>query len=141
MAESPEGYIVDTNVLVSKKLRVLERVGKPLYITETVVLEYMNWVARQRRLMLQRGERERAKGYERLLRLFPRLLESLGITLLPTQLDSEAVEEAARLVIERDVDPGDALIAVTAKRLRLGVVSGDRDWERLRDYIQDLLVP
>jgi len=141
VAEGPEGYIVDTNVLVSRRLRVLEEIEKPLYVTETVVLEYMNWVERQRRLMLQRGERERARGYERLLTLFPRLLESLGIALLHARLEAGDVEEAARLVLERSVDPGDALLAVTARKLRLGVVSGDRDWERLRDYIADLLIP
>ena len=141
MAGSAKGYIVDTNVLVSRKLRILEEINADLYVTVTVVLEYLNWVVHQRNKMLQQGMTSRAKGYERLLHLFPRLLESLDIGVICDSLDAEALQEAATLVTERGVDPGDALIAVTARRLRLGVISQDNDWERLRDYVEDWLKP
>jgi len=140
----PEGYIVDTNVLVSKRLRFLEKLaaeGRRLYVTPVVLLEYMNWAVEQRNRMMARGEAGRAKGYERLLQLLPRLLQALGIEILDQSLTLADLEEATRLVLERQVDPGDALNAVTARKKRLGVITGDHDWRRLRDYAAEVLEP
>ena len=136
---SPRGFLVDTNVLVSKKLCALRGLPGPLYVTPVVVLEYMNWAIASRNRMLAKRMHERAKGYERLIGLLPSLLEALGVELIDQGLDAEALREAARLITERSVDPGDALNAVTAKRHGLGVVTGDRDWERLRDYAAQII--
>ena len=144
MARGTEGYIVDTNVLVSKRLRLLEGLaaeGARLYVTPVTLLEYMNWAVEQRNRALARGERSRAEGYERLVALLPGLLDALGIEVLAMDIDSRDLEEAARLVRERAVDPGDALNAVVAKKHRLGVVTGDHDWRRLRDYAVEVLEP
>ena len=80
---------------------------------------------------------ERAKGYERLIEMFPELLESLGITIVSPRLDIEEVSEATRLIREKSINPGDALIALAAKQLGLGVISNDKDWKRLQDYVAD----
>jgi len=132
-----KGYIVDTNILVSKKIRELLRLGADLYVTPTIILEYLNWAIAQRNKMLKRGLVERAKGYERLIEMFPELLESLGIMIVSPKLDIEEVSEATRLIRERSINPGDALIALAAKQLGLGVISNDKDWERLQDYVTD----
>lgn len=137
MGKDRKGYIVDTNILVSKKIRELLGLGSDLYITPTIILEYLNWAIAQRNRMLRRGLVERAKGYERLVEMFPVLLESLGIVIVSPRLGIEEVSEATRLVRERSVDPGDALIALAARQLGLGVISNDKDWERLQDYIAD----
>ena len=141
MATGAKGYIVDTNILVSKKLKMLQELDAKLYVTATVVLEYMNWIIHQRNQVLGKGEIERAKGYERLLQLFPRLLEALGIEVISEELRVEDLREAAELVLRRGVDPGDAIIALAAKQHGLGIVSGDQDWERLRDYVSDWVKP
>ncbi len=141
MGEATTGYIVDTNVFVSKRLKALEKLQGKLYVTVTVIYEYLVWALTSRNKMLGRGLLERARGYERLIEMFPRLLEALGIGVIHEPLDYDAVAEVARLVLERGVDVGDALLAVTARRLGFGVVSLDRDWERLRDYVRDLVRP
>ncbi len=137
MGRDRKGYIVDTNILVSKKIRELLRLGADLYVTPTIILEYLNWAIAQRNKMLKRGLVERAKGYERLIEMFPELLESLGITIVSPKLDIEEVSEATRLIRERSINPGDALIALAAKQLGLGVISNDKDWKRLQDYVAD----
>ncbi len=137
MGRDRKGYIVDTNILVSKKIRELLRLGADLYVTPTIILEYLNWAIAQRNKMLKRGLVERAKGYERLIEMFPELLESLGIMIVSPKLDIEEVSEATRLIRERSINPGDALIALAAKQLGLGVISNDKDWERLQDYVTD----
>ena len=137
MGRDRKGYIVDTNILVSKKIRELLRLDADLYVTPTIILEYLNWAIAQRNKMLKRGLVERAKGYEKLIEMFPELLESLGITIVSPKLDIEEVSEATRLIRERSINPGDALIALAAKQLGLGVISNDKDWKRLQDYVAD----
>ncbi len=79
---SPRGFLVATNVLVSKKLCALRGLPGPLYVTPVVVLEYMNWAIASRNRMLAKRMHERAKGYERLIGLLPSLLEALGVELI-----------------------------------------------------------
>lgn len=137
MGRNRKGYIVDTNILVSKKIRELLRLGADLYVTPTIILEYLNWAIAQRNKMLKKGLIGRAKGYEKLVEMFPELLEYLGMAVVSPRLGIEEVSEAARLIRERSVDPGDVLIALAAKQLGLGVVSNDKDWERLKDYVTE----
>lgn len=137
MGRDRKSYIIDTNILVSKKIRELLRLDADLYVTPTIILEYLNWAIAQRNKMLKRGLVERAKGYEKLIEMFPELLESLGITIVSPKLDIEEVSEATRLIRERSINPGDALIALAAKQLGLGVISNDKDWKRLQDYVAD----
>jgi predicted nucleic acid-binding protein len=132
--------LVDTNLLVSKRLRDLIGLGRRLVVTPVVVLEYMNWAVESRNRALARGELERAAGYERLLHLLPGLLDAIGAEIVEQQLDTRALEEAAALVTEWQVDPGDALNAVTAARKGLAVATGDQDWLRLRDYTVELIL-
>ena len=140
--EACEGVLVDTNVLISKKLRVLMQLqaSNKLYITPVVLLEYMNWAIASRNRALARGEKERAEGYQRLLALFPQLLLGLGIEVIDQDITIEDLVEAVELIVARNVDPGDALNAVTARRKGLCVVTQDRDWLRLRDYTADLIL-
>ncbi len=131
---------MDTNLLVSKRIRDLQKLGRRLAVTPVVVLEYMNWAIASRNKALARGEAERAAGYERLLHLLPSLLDAIGATLVEQGLDTRDLEEAAALVTERQVDPGDALNAVTAAKKSLAVATCDRDWLRLRDHVAELIL-
>jgi hypothetical protein len=75
------------------------------------LLEYLSWALESRNLWLAKGDAKRARGYERL------------------------VELRARLVLQRGIDPGDALNAITARKGELGVITLDKDWQRLPDYV------
>jgi len=135
-----KGVLVDTNVLVSKKLVILHTIEENLYVTPVVVLEYLNWALESRNIWLSRGDVERARGYERLMELFPSLLEELGVEVLDQEYSLEELSNAIDLVLRRGVDPGDALNAITTRKMGLKVVTGDRDWLRLRDYVEDVIL-
>lgn len=135
-----KGVLVDTNVLASKKLVILHTIEGNLYVTPVVVLEYLNWALESRNIWLSRGDVERARGYERLMELFPSLLEELGVEVLDQEYSLEELSNAIDLVLRRGVDPGDALNAITTRKMGLKVVTGDRGWLRLRDYVEDVIL-
>ncbi len=138
--EKAKRVLVDTNILVSKKIVELKLLERELYVTPVIILEYLNWALESYNEMMSRREYERAKGYMRLIELFPHLLDELGISVIGQELSLEDLARAIRLVVERNVDPGDALNAVTASKLGLGVVTGDRDWLRLEDYVEEVIL-
>lgn len=138
--EKAKRVLVDTNILVSKKIVELKLLERELYVTPVIILEYLNWALESYNEMMSRREYERAKGYMRLIELFPHLLDELGISVIGQELSLEDLARAIRLVVERNVDPGDALNAVTASKLSLGVVTGDRDWLRLEDYVEEVIL-
>jgi len=131
--EERRGVVVDTCVLVSRKLEALRTLNAKLYVTPVILLEYFNWALESRNRALAKGDAKRAKGYERLIELLPLTLLELGIEIAEQRLTIAMLREAASLVLQRGVDPGDALNAVTARKLGLGVTTLDRDWQRLTD--------
>ena len=138
--EERRGVVVDACVLVSKKLEALRTFNAKLYVTPITLLEYFNWALESRNRALAKGDAKRAKGYERLIELLPSALLELGIEIAEQRLSIAELKEAAGLVLQRGVDPGDALNAVTARRMRLGVVTLDRDWQRLSDYAAGVIL-
>jgi len=137
--EEHRRVVVDTCVLVSRKLEALRTFNAKLYVTPVILLEYFNWALESRNRALAKGDAERAKGYERLIELLPLTLLELGIEITEQRLTIAELREAASLVLQRSVDPGDALNAVTARKMGLGVVTLDRDWQRLSDYAVDVI--
>jgi len=138
--EEAKGILVDTNILISKKIKVLLSLDKPLYITPIVLLEYLKWVIESRNRALSQGNIERAKGYKKLIKLFPELLKQLNINLIEQDVNANDINEVISLILERSVDPGDAINAITAKRNKLMIITGDKDWLRLKDYVVDVLL-
>jgi len=137
--EERRGAIVDTCVLVSRKLEALRTLNTKLYVTPIVLLEYLNWALESRNNWLAKGDDKRARAYERLVELLPSLLLELGIEVLEQKFTVTELREATGLVIQRGVDPGDALNAITAKKRKLGIITLDRDWERLPDYATPII--
>jgi len=138
--EERRGVIVDTCVLASRRLEALRTFNARLYVTPVVLLEYLNWALESRNRSLARGDAGRAKGYERLIELLPSALLELGIEITEQRLTITELREAASLVLQRGVDPGDALNAVTARKVGLGIVTLDRDWQRLSDYAATVII-
>ncbi len=138
--EKAKGILIDTNVLMSKKIKVLLSLDKPLYITPIVLLEYLKWVIESRNRALSQGNVERAKGYEKLIKLFPELIKQLNINFIEQGISADDINEVISLILERGVDPGDAINAITTKRSKLMIITGDKDWLRLKDYVADVLL-
>ncbi|RLE78847.1 MAG: hypothetical protein DRJ51_08835 [Thermoprotei archaeon] len=138
--EEAEGVFVDTNILVSKELRIILNVREPLYITPVVLLEYFNWIVEARNRRLAEGDVSRARGYERLLKKFPELLLKFDIKILEQNLTLSDLKEATNLILKRNADPGDALNAITTKKLALKVLTRDRDWQKLKDYAREVII-
>ena len=138
--EERGGVIVDTCVLVSRKLEALRALNARLYVTPVVLLEYLGWALESRNFWLAKGDARRARGYERLIEYLPSVLLELGVEVLEQGFALSELREAVGLVLQRGVDPGDALNAVTARRAGLGVVTLDSDWQRLSDYAAAVVV-
>ncbi|AET32182.1 PIN domain-containing protein [Pyrobaculum ferrireducens] len=120
-----ERCVVDTSVLVSKRLdSVLQ--CRERYVTSVAVLEYLVWAKRS----ADSSSGARREGYLRLIKLLPLLMEEVGLRLVD-DLSIQDVAAATRWVLERGVNPGDALISAAALRLDAVMLTRDRDWERL----------
>jgi len=129
-----ERCIVDTSVLISKRLDATLQCAKR-YVTSVVLLEYMTWARRSAEVAA--GPRRR--GYIRLLQLLPSLLRQLDIRVVDG-VTVEDVDIAVKWVLERGVNPGDALISAVARRLDAVVITRDRNWKRLPE-VKSVILP
>jgi predicted nucleic acid-binding protein len=129
-----ERCVIDTSVLISKRLGAALQCAER-YVTSVVLLEYMTWV----RKSAEGVTGPRRLGYIKLLQLLPSLLRQLEIR-VADGVAAEEVERAVRWVLERGVNPGDALISAVAQRLDAVVVTRDRDWERLPE-VKSVILP
>jgi predicted nucleic acid-binding protein len=129
-----ERCIVDASVLTSKRLDAVLQCAKR-YVTSVVLLEYMTWARRS----AEEAAGPRRRGYIRLLQLLPSLLRQLDIRVVDGVTVGD-VDFAVKWVLERGVDPGDALISAAARRLDAVVITRDRDWERLPE-VKSVILP
>jgi len=129
-----ERCVVDTSVLISRRLDAALRCAKR-YVTSVVLLEYMTWA----RWLAEDAAEPRRRGYIRLLQLLPSLLRQLDIRVVDG-VTVEDVDNAVKWVLERGVNPGDALISAVARRLDAVVITRDRDWERLPE-VKSVILP
>jgi predicted nucleic acid-binding protein len=104
-------------------------------VTSVVLLEYMTWARRS----AEEAAGPRRRGYIRLLQLLPSLLRQLDIRVVDGVTVGD-VDFAVKWVLERGVDPGDALISAAARRLDAVVITRDRDWERLPE-VKSVILP
>jgi predicted nucleic acid-binding protein len=115
-----ERCVVDTSVLISKRLDAVLRCAER-YVTSVVLLEYMTWARRSAEEVAE----PRRRGYLRLLQLLPSLLRLLDIRVVDG-VTVEDVDIAVKWVLERGVNPGDALVSAVARRLDAVVITRDR---------------
>jgi predicted nucleic acid-binding protein len=129
-----ERCVVDTSVLTSKRLDAALQCAER-YVTSVVLLEYMTWARRS----AEEAAEPRRRGYIKLLQLLPSLLRQLDIRVVDGAA-AEDVDDAVRWILERGVNPGDALISAAARRLGAVVITRDRDWERLPE-VESVILP
>jgi PIN domain. len=120
--------------LISKRLDAVLQCAER-YVTSVVLLEYMTWARRSAEVAAE----PRRRGYLRLLQLLPSLLRQLDIRVVDG-VTVEDVDNAVKWVLERGVNPGDALISAVARRLDAVVITRDRDWERLLE-VKSVILP
>ena len=75
-----------------------------------------------------------------MVELLPSTLLELGIEFLEQKFTITELREAAGLAPQRGVDPGDALNAITARKAELGIITLDKDWQRLPDYATTIIL-
>ncbi len=75
-----------------------------------------------------------------LIRIGGNVIKELGIEVLDREFLLGELSNAIDLVLRRGVDSGDALNAITTRRVGLKVVTCDRDWLRLGGYVEDVIL-
>ena len=135
--EATQGILLDTSVLFSKGFKNL--LGKKLFINDSVILEYLNVMIDLRDEEREKGEIDRAKGREDQLRYFPQLVRENEI-ILGGNLSIDQLELATKLILERQVDPGDAIISIWTGDRRMEVATRDDDFDRLTDICSILKI-
>lgn len=122
-------FLLDTDILVSKKY--LHYINEDFVVTTITLLELMSVLRRKYLEMLKNGERRRAEGYLNMLRVIVIHVKNRIIEATP-----EDFIQGIEIMIERDINAGDAVNAMIAKRTGRKVVSDDKDWDRVKDLVE-----
>ncbi|AGE71878.1 PIN domain-containing protein [Sulfolobus acidocaldarius] len=119
--------LLDTDVLLSKKF---VEVKEPYVVSLISIIEITSVIRRKYLELAKKGEKSRAEGYIRFLNLTLSHIRNNVV-----EVTFRDVERGIELMFERDVNLGEAVNTMVAKRLNLTVISSDKDWESLRDII------
>lgn len=136
--EATQETILDTSVLFSKEFQSL--LGRRLLINDSVILEYLQVMVALRDEALQGSEPDKARGREDQLRYFAQLVRENGIELRGS-FTIEQLEMVTQLILDRGIDPGDAVICVWSGARKIQVATKDNDFDRLTDICSVLKVP
>ncbi|MCY0858884.1 MAG: PIN domain-containing protein [Sulfolobaceae archaeon] len=123
-----ERYLLDTDILVSKQFA---NISEPYVVSLVSVFELASVVRKKYLNLLAKNDKSRAEGYREFLNL---VLSQIKDRIV--QVFIEDLEEGIDIMFERDVNLGEAINAVIAKRLNCKVISNDKDWERLSDIAE-----
>ncbi|WP_338598675.1 PIN domain-containing protein [Sulfolobus tengchongensis] len=136
--------VVDTSILIKKSLGIFEYLNSKGYnpLFPTVVLyEYMNFVRKRWNELRNKKNIKSASGRaighietaDTLFNLIKDRISKNTTTLLNPDIDDFI--KSLQILKDADVDAGDAIITTIAAKLQYKVITGDRDWERLKDYV------
>lgn len=124
-----EKLLLDTDILFSKKYRKYKRID--FAVTIISAFELVEITRRRYVEMINKGEKARAQGYIN-------SLKAILTDIVDKVIDVSVIDvlDAIKIMVERDVNPGDAVNAVVAMRTGRKVVSEDKDWERVKDLVE-----
>ncbi|WP_230952031.1 PIN domain-containing protein [Sulfolobus acidocaldarius] len=105
-------------------------VKEPYVVSLISIIEITSVIRRKYLELAKKGEKSRAEGYIRFLNLTLSHIRNNVV-----EVTFRDVERGIELMFERDVNLGEAVNTMVAKRLNLTVISSDKDWESLRDII------
>ena len=60
--------------------------------------------------------------------------------MIDQNVDKDDLKEITILIIQRNIDPGDATNAITTKKQKLKIITQDKDWQRLQDYTKETIL-
>ncbi|MCI2415712.1 MAG: hypothetical protein MPF33_10820 [Candidatus Aramenus sp.] len=123
-----EKYLLDTDVLVSKQF---VNVKQPFVVSLMSVIELASVIRKKYLELLKKGEKSRAEGYVKFLNLTLSHIKNVIV-----EVSLKDIEDAINVMFTRDVNLGEAVNAMIAKRLDCTVISNDKDWERLKDIVK-----
>jgi predicted nucleic acid-binding protein len=123
-----EKYLLDTDVLVSKQFVSIK---EPFVVSLISVVELASVIREKYLEKLNKGEKLRAEGYVKFLNLVLSYIRNVVV-----EVSFKDIEEAINIMFERDVNLGDAVNAMVARRLGCTVISNDKDWDRLEDIVR-----
>ncbi|AWR95336.1 PIN domain-containing protein [Acidianus brierleyi] len=127
MKLSEEKYLIDTDILFSKKYVKFRGKG----IITIITLYELITIVRSRYLdMLKRGYKNRAEGYLRFLNIILNDIKNSVIGI--TEFD---ILNSINIIFERELSVGDAINVTIAKRSGMTIVSNDKDYERVKDLV------
>ena len=115
--------IIDTSAFISKK----SRKGKVSVVT---LVEIMEWALRNYNEYSKKGQRARALGYLNLIISLPTIIDEV------IEIKGIEIKDLVYYVIEKSLDPADAYLTVLSKRLKMPIITRDKDFERVKDEIK-----
>ena len=105
--------------------------------SDLVIAEMMEAIRKNARECMRKNKPEVANKYIAFSRDFLKLLYQQSQLEYPSMKD---FVDAFEVMVERDVNAVDAVLAVIAKNKGVDVVSNDNDWDRLKDYAKRIRI-
>jgi len=124
-------YLLDTDILFSK--RYLQFKGEGV-VTVITLYEFITIIRRRHIDTLKNGNKSRAEGYIKFLNL---VIADIKDSIL--EINKNDILDAVNLVFDRNIDVGDAINTIVARRINSKIVSKDKDYERVKDLVEVLL--
>jgi len=124
-------YLLDTDILFSK--RYLQFKGEGV-VTVITLYEFITIIRRRHIDTLKSGNKSRAEGYIKFLNL---VIADIKDSIL--EINKNDILDAVNLVFDRNIDVGDAINTIVARRINSKIVSKDKDYERVKDLVEVLL--
>ena len=113
-------YLLDTDILFSK--RYLQFKGEGV-VTVITLYEFITIIRRRHIDTLKNGNKSRAEGYIKFLNL---VIADIKDTIL--EINKNDILDAVNLVFDRNIDVGDAINTIVARRINSKIVSKDKDY-------------
>ena len=124
-------YLLDTDILFSKEYLQFKGEG---VVTVITLYEFITIIRRRHIDTLKNGNKSRAEGYIKFLNL---VIADIKDSIL--EINKNDILDAVNLVFDRNIDVGDAINTIVARRINSKIVSKDKDYERVKDLVEVIL--
>jgi len=122
-------HLIDTDILFSKKY--LNFREKEYRITNITLYEFIVIIRNKYMEMMKKGHKDRAKGYLNFLKLIKNEMKNSII-----DVNKDDILKAIDIIFEREINVGDAINVVIARKMNAVIVSNDKDYDRVKDLVE-----
>ena len=122
-------HLIDTDILFSKKY--LNFREKEYRITNITLYEFIVIIRNKYMEMMKKGHKDRAKGYLNFLKLIKNEMKNSII-----DVNKDDILKAIDIIFEREINVGDAIDVVIARKMNATIVSNDKDYDRVKDLVE-----